>query len=98
MLQRPSDVTMGAISWKNPTGGSDDADRERYDRLVADLSTRLRRSCAHLPDDEFDAPVHKIARVTARFWEIEANPAFWRSLDSKSVPLAPLPEQREKSA
>jgi hypothetical protein len=82
---------------KDPVGLSETIDRERYDRLVVDLSTRLRRACAHMPDAEYGALVDRIAQVTARFWAIEANPAFWRSLDSKSLPLAPLPDQSDEA-
>ena len=82
------------VDQREPTAVMRDADRARYERLVADLQRRLHRACAHMPEDEFCALVERIARVTAHFWEIEADPAFWRTIDSKDRPLAPLPDAR----
>lgn len=36
-------------------------------RLAADISARLRRVCAHLPEDEFSALVLDIARIRLRY-------------------------------
>jgi hypothetical protein len=40
---------------------------ERLDQLRTAIAGRLRRVCAHLPAEEFDALVLKIATVTLRY-------------------------------
>jgi len=69
----------------------EDYERERHERLVADLSARLRRACAHLSDEQFGALVRDIARVTVRFHEIEANPLLLRPVPPADLPVAPPP-------
>jgi hypothetical protein len=66
----------------------EDYDQERDERLVADLSARLRRACAHLSDEQFGALVRDIARVTVRFHEIEANPLLLRPVQTGDLPVA----------
>lgn len=75
----------------------DSLDADRYDQLVADITRRLRNACSYLDDDEFAALVARIAKVTARFLDIEADPAFWRSVTSNELPLAPLPQKDAKA-
>ena len=45
------------------------SDSERLEQLRTDISARLRRVCAHLPDHEFTALVADIAAVTAKYEE-----------------------------
>lgn len=42
---------------------------EELKQLCAAVASRLRRVCAHLPAEEFDALVLKIATVTLRYEE-----------------------------
>ena len=42
-------------------------DPERLEQLRRDITSRLRRVCANLPPDEFDALVLQIATVTLRY-------------------------------
>jgi hypothetical protein len=45
----------------------------RVEQLTADIATRLRRVCAHLPEDEFAALIREIADVKLRYEEREAH-------------------------
>ena len=47
--------------------------QERIAALTADISARLRRPCADMPDDQFSAMVLDIALMQLRFREIEAR-------------------------
>ena len=67
-------------------------EQERYERLVGDLSARLRKACGHLSDDEFGALVGDIARVTMHFSEIDRRPDLWHIVGQHELSLAPLPE------
>ena len=42
-------------------------DPERLEQLRASVTSRLARVCGHLPPDEYDALVLKIATVTLRY-------------------------------
>lgn len=44
-----------------------DVEARELQRLTADISARIRRVCAHMPDDEFAALVMDIARVRLRY-------------------------------
>jgi hypothetical protein len=60
---------------KRPRAGAPAYDRTAQEpwrlaelqRLVADIAARLRKACAHLPDDEFAALVLDIATRHQRF-------------------------------
>lgn len=41
--------------------------------LISDISTRLRRACAHLNDDEFEALVVDMVRTRLRFARLERD-------------------------
>ena len=61
---------------------------------IADLSARLRRACADMPDDDFSALVQDVARMAVRLREIDEDPTLWRPATSKGAPVAPLPDRR----
>jgi hypothetical protein len=48
-------------------GGTGASNPEGLDQLRANIAQRLRTVCAHLPPEEFDALVLKIATVTLRY-------------------------------
>lgn len=66
-------------------------EQDRYEKLVGDISARLRKVCADLSDEQFSALVHDIARMTTRFHEINQDPLMLRALPSFDLPVAQPP-------
>ena len=52
------------------------------ERLVADIAARLRKSCAHLSDDEFSKLVLDIAERRMRFDDLDPTTGRPRSSES----------------
>jgi hypothetical protein len=63
---------------------------DEYQKLVTDLSARLRRACSHLSDAEFSTLVHDIARVSLRIREIDQDSALLRPIALYDVPPPPI--------
>ena len=52
-----------------PVDPCSDVEAQELQRLTANISARLRKVCAHLPDDEFSELVVDIVRVRLRYEE-----------------------------
>jgi hypothetical protein len=72
---------------------NDPQDSADADRLKTDVAARLRPVCPGLSEEDFETLVNDIARMAARFRQIEADPALWRTVDQAERPLAPFPPE-----
>lgn len=72
-----------------------DLDRLRFERLVVDISARLRAACAHLPDEEFRQLVLAIAHKKLKFNALD-DAAFAGELGTLVPGPVSLPPEKSR--